>query len=167
VLQCPNHNCITTADEPVESAFTVLDDGVRCEYCDTIIRENLPAHILANQKLNFTVVRKSLRDFRDDVRALVEVESIDGCLISAIRGLKRGYRTVGTTAEPFLSPFAAHAADVERPRGRTGLGRRALEARYAFDWSEQFDLALDPERARSYHDQTLPGDNYKEARFCF
>jgi len=48
VLQCPNHNCITTADEPVESAFTVLDDGVRCEYCDTIIRENLPAHILAN-----------------------------------------------------------------------------------------------------------------------
>ena len=47
VLQCPNHNCITTEDEPVESAFAVIDDGVRCEYCDTIIRENLPAHILA------------------------------------------------------------------------------------------------------------------------
>jgi len=40
------------------------------------------------------------------------------------------------------------------------------EARYEFDWRRQFDLALDPERARSYHDQTLPGDNYKDARFC-
>jgi aspartate carbamoyltransferase regulatory subunit len=46
VLRCPNHNCITTEDEPVESAFDVLDDGVRCRYCDTIIREDLAAHIL-------------------------------------------------------------------------------------------------------------------------
>ena len=40
------------------------------------------------------------------------------------------------------------------------------EARYAFDWRRQFELALDPDRAQSYHDQTLPGDNYKDARFC-
>ena len=46
VLKCPNHNCITTEDEPVKSRFDVLDDGVRCEYCDTIIREDLAAHIL-------------------------------------------------------------------------------------------------------------------------
>jgi aspartate carbamoyltransferase regulatory subunit len=46
VLRCPNHNCITTEDEPVDSRFDVLDDGVRCEYCDTIIREDLAAHIL-------------------------------------------------------------------------------------------------------------------------
>jgi aspartate carbamoyltransferase regulatory subunit len=46
VLKCPNHNCITTEDEPVASRFDVLDDGVRCEYCDTIIREDLAAHIL-------------------------------------------------------------------------------------------------------------------------
>ncbi len=46
VLQCPNHNCISTEDEPVESKFAVTDDGVRCEYCDTIIREDLAAHIL-------------------------------------------------------------------------------------------------------------------------
>ena len=46
VLRCPNYNCITTEDEPVESRFDVLDDGVRCEYCDTIIREDLAAHIL-------------------------------------------------------------------------------------------------------------------------
>jgi aspartate carbamoyltransferase regulatory subunit len=46
VLQCPNHNCISSEDEPVESKFAVTDDGVRCEYCDTIIREDLAAHIL-------------------------------------------------------------------------------------------------------------------------
>ncbi len=45
VLQCPNHNCITTEDEPVDSHFEVLDDGVRCVYCDTIVREDLAAHI--------------------------------------------------------------------------------------------------------------------------
>jgi len=47
VLECPNRNCISTEDEPVDSRFAVLDDGVRCEYCETIIRDNLPAHILA------------------------------------------------------------------------------------------------------------------------
>jgi len=41
VLACPNRNCITTADEPVESAFEVLADGVRCEYCETIVREDI------------------------------------------------------------------------------------------------------------------------------
>jgi aspartate carbamoyltransferase regulatory subunit len=47
VLECPNHNCVTTEDEPVASQFEVLDDGVRCVYCDTIIREDLTEHILA------------------------------------------------------------------------------------------------------------------------
>ena len=46
VLECPNHECITTADEPIESQFEVLDDGVRCVYCDTIVREDMAAHIL-------------------------------------------------------------------------------------------------------------------------
>ncbi|WP_135825864.1 aspartate carbamoyltransferase regulatory subunit [Halorussus ruber] len=45
VLSCPNHNCITNANEPVETKFDVLDDGVRCEYCETIVREDLAAHI--------------------------------------------------------------------------------------------------------------------------
>ena len=48
VLECPNHNCISTVDEPVQSRFAVVEDGVRCEYCDTIIRDDLPAHILAD-----------------------------------------------------------------------------------------------------------------------
>lgn len=41
VLACPNPRCITTADEPVDSRFDVLDDGVRCAYCGTIVRENI------------------------------------------------------------------------------------------------------------------------------
>jgi aspartate carbamoyltransferase regulatory subunit len=41
VLSCPNTACITTAGEPVDSRFTVLSDGVRCEYCETIVREGI------------------------------------------------------------------------------------------------------------------------------
>ena len=59
--------------------------------------------------------------------------------------------------------IAAHAADLAR--GRTGAQDRddALSrARFAFDWNEQFRLALDPDRAREYHDQTLPPRNVQE-----
>ena len=63
--------------------------------------------------------------------------------------------------------IAAHAADVANGLpGARDWDDALSEARYDFDWSRQFDLALDPERAREYHDRTLPGDNYKEARFC-
>ncbi|PSQ17571.1 aspartate carbamoyltransferase regulatory subunit [Halobacteriales archaeon QS_8_69_26] len=41
VLACPNPRCITAADEPVDSRFDVLDDGVRCAYCETIVREGI------------------------------------------------------------------------------------------------------------------------------
>ena len=63
--------------------------------------------------------------------------------------------------------IAAHAADVAR--GRKGARDRddALSrARYAFDWKEQFRLALDPERAQEYHDETLPAEYFKSAEFC-
>ncbi len=63
--------------------------------------------------------------------------------------------------------IAAHAADVAR--GRPGARDRddALSrARYAFDWNEQFRLSLDPERAREYHDETLPAEYFKSAEFC-
>ena len=45
VLACPNRACITRTDEPVESRFEVLADGVRCEYCGTIVREDIASHI--------------------------------------------------------------------------------------------------------------------------
>jgi phosphomethylpyrimidine synthase len=63
--------------------------------------------------------------------------------------------------------IAAHAADVAR--GRPGARARddALSrARFRFDWNEQFALALDPERARAYHDETLPAEYFKSAEFC-
>ncbi len=63
--------------------------------------------------------------------------------------------------------IAAHAGDVANGLpGARDWDDALSEARYAFDWTVQFRLALDPERARAYHDQTLPGDNYKDARFC-
>jgi aspartate carbamoyltransferase regulatory subunit len=46
VLACPNHDCITADDEPVVTKFEVLDDGVRCVYCETIIREDITDHIV-------------------------------------------------------------------------------------------------------------------------
>lgn len=45
ILSCPNPPCITNADEPVETQFDVLDDGVRCSYCGTIVRDDLAEQI--------------------------------------------------------------------------------------------------------------------------
>jgi len=47
VLTCPNRNCITEAEEPVATKFSVLRDGVRCEYCETIVREDIAELIRA------------------------------------------------------------------------------------------------------------------------
>jgi phosphomethylpyrimidine synthase len=63
--------------------------------------------------------------------------------------------------------IAAHAADIAR--GRVGARDRddsLSKARYEFDWSEQFRLSLDPERAREYHDEALPAEYFKSAEFC-
>jgi len=63
--------------------------------------------------------------------------------------------------------IAAHAADIARHRpGARDRDDALSAARYQFDWNRQFELALDPERAREYHDETLPADIYKTAEFC-
>jgi phosphomethylpyrimidine synthase len=63
--------------------------------------------------------------------------------------------------------IAAHAADIARQRpGARDRDDALSRARFAFDWEEQFRLALDPETARAYHDQTLPQDTFKSAHFC-
>jgi phosphomethylpyrimidine synthase len=63
--------------------------------------------------------------------------------------------------------IAAHAADVARKRpGARDRDDALSRARYAFDWKEQFRLALDPETARSMHDETLPDEYFKTAEFC-
>jgi len=63
--------------------------------------------------------------------------------------------------------IAAHAADIARGRkGARDIDDEMSDARYSFDWPKQFELSLDPERAREYHDETLPQDVFKEAEFC-
>jgi phosphomethylpyrimidine synthase len=63
--------------------------------------------------------------------------------------------------------IAAHAADVARHRkGSRDRDDALSRARFAFDWNEQFRLSLDPETARSMHDETLPAEGYKTAAFC-
>ncbi|MBZ5614322.1 MAG: phosphomethylpyrimidine synthase ThiC [Acidobacteriia bacterium] len=63
--------------------------------------------------------------------------------------------------------IAAHAADVARQRPGVRDRDDALSyARYKFDWEKQFELSLDPETARSMHDETLPQEQYKSAAFC-
>lgn len=63
--------------------------------------------------------------------------------------------------------IAAHAADLAK--GHPGAQQRddALsKARFEFRWNDQFNLSLDPERAREYHDETLPQEGAKTAHFC-
>src|SRR5579883_2784553 len=63
--------------------------------------------------------------------------------------------------------IAAHAADLARHRpGARDRDDALSRARYAFDWEEQFRLALDPETARRMHDETLPQESFKTAAFC-
>jgi phosphomethylpyrimidine synthase len=63
--------------------------------------------------------------------------------------------------------IAAHAADVARHRPGARDRDDALSyARFLFDWNKQFQLSLDPETARSMHDETLNDEYYKEAAFC-
>ncbi len=63
--------------------------------------------------------------------------------------------------------IAAHAADVARKRPGARDRDDALSyARFLFDWNKQFELSLDPETARSMHDETLADPYYKEAAFC-
>ncbi|HXN22265.1 MAG TPA: phosphomethylpyrimidine synthase ThiC [Candidatus Dormibacteraeota bacterium] len=63
--------------------------------------------------------------------------------------------------------IAAHAADVARHRPGARDRDDALSyARFLFDWNKQFELSLDPPTARAMHDQSLPDDFYKEAKFC-
>jgi phosphomethylpyrimidine synthase len=63
--------------------------------------------------------------------------------------------------------IAAHASDLGKGFPGAQLRDNALsKARFEFRWEDQFNLSLDPERARSYHDETLPKDAHKVAHFC-
>jgi phosphomethylpyrimidine synthase len=63
--------------------------------------------------------------------------------------------------------IAAHAADLAKGHGGARAWDDALsKARFEFRWEDQFDLALDPDTARAYHDETLPAAPAKTAHFC-
>ena len=63
--------------------------------------------------------------------------------------------------------IAAHAADLAKGHPRARDWDDALsKARFEFRWEDQFNLSLDPETARAFHDQTLPADGAKVAHFC-
>ena len=63
--------------------------------------------------------------------------------------------------------IAAHAADLAKGHPGAQIRDNALsKARFDFRWEDQFNLALDPDTAREYHDETLPKDAHKTAHFC-
>ncbi len=63
--------------------------------------------------------------------------------------------------------IAAHAADLAKGHPAAQVRDNALSrARFEFRWEDQFNLAIDPDTARAYHDETLPKDAHKEAQFC-
>jgi phosphomethylpyrimidine synthase len=63
--------------------------------------------------------------------------------------------------------IAAHAGDIARGRKHARDRDDALsKARFEFDWNRQFELSLDPETARAMHDETLPQEVFKSAKFC-
>ena len=63
--------------------------------------------------------------------------------------------------------LAAHAADLAKGHPAAQLRDDAIsDARFDFRWEDQFNLSLDPDTARSYHDETLPKEAHKVAHFC-
>ena len=63
--------------------------------------------------------------------------------------------------------IAAHAADIAKGHPAARLWDDTLsKARFEFRWQDQFNLSLDPERARSFHDESLPAEPAKTAHFC-
>ncbi len=63
--------------------------------------------------------------------------------------------------------IAAHAADLAKGHPNAQIRDNAMsKARFEFRWEDQFNLSLDPQRARDFHDQTLPKQSAKTAHFC-
>ena len=77
--------------------------------------------------------------------------------------MRRGRREAGDVAYK----IAAHAADLAKGHpGAQSWDDALSKARFEFRWEDQFNLAMDPETARAYHDETLPAEPAKTAHFC-
>ena len=91
--------------------------------------------------------------------------------VVAQRALRRGvFGAQGNDDRPGFQRgrhFAAHAADLAKGHPGAQAWDDALsKARFEFRWQDQFDLALDPDSARAFHDETLPAEPAKTAHFC-
>ena len=63
--------------------------------------------------------------------------------------------------------LAAHAADLAKGHPGAQIRDNAMsKARFEFRWDDQFNLGLDPDKAKSFHDETLPKESAKVAHFC-
>jgi phosphomethylpyrimidine synthase len=63
--------------------------------------------------------------------------------------------------------IAAHAADLAKGHPISQIRDNALsKARFEFRWDDQFNLSLDPDKSKEFHDETLPKDAFKTAHFC-
>jgi phosphomethylpyrimidine synthase len=63
--------------------------------------------------------------------------------------------------------IAAHAADLAKGHpGAQARDNAMSKARFEFRWEDQFNIGLDPEKARAFHDETLPKESAKVAHFC-
>jgi len=63
--------------------------------------------------------------------------------------------------------LAAHAADLAKGHPAAYLRDKEMsKARFSFRWEDQFNISLDPEKAKRFHDETLPADAAKQAQFC-
>ena len=77
-----------------------------------------------------------------------------------------GFRTRRTLSRRHHYKLAAHAADLAKGHPARNCATTLYRARFEFRWEDQFNLSLDPEVAREYHDETLPQEGAKLAHFC-
>src|SRR5256885_57063 len=102
-------------------------------------------------------------------REICEIMAAYDVAFSLGDGLRPGSTADANDEAQFaeLETLAAHAADLAKGHPRAREWDDALsKARFEFRWEDQFNLSLDPETAREFHDETLPAEGAKLAHFC-
>src|SRR5438093_498612 len=99
-------------------------------------------------------------------REICEIMAAYDIAFSLGDGLRPGCQADANDEAQFAE-IAAHAADIAKGHPRAREWDDALsQARFEFRWEDQFNLSLDPETARRFHDETLPAEGAKLAHFC-
>ena len=104
---------------------------------------------------------------RDKIGSLERAEAARKAA-EALRAMEDSVRAAAAPPPPDLDAiYDAHAADLAKGHPGSQYRDDALsKARFEFRWDDQFNLSLDPERARDFHDATLPAEGAKVAHFC-